>query len=256
MEYVIITGASRGLGASLARTLLDTGRSVFCIARSVNAELIAESEAKGTELHWIQADLQATDGIAPFMQDIARSMDTDGADLICLINNAAVLGPVGPVGSIPGKSAGDELRHAAAVNLVAPMTLTHLFVSLFSGAPGRKVIINVSSGAALQPMPGLSTYSATKAALNMFTAAAATDLPPESGFEFYAVSPGTVDTEMQGELRAAGPDRLREHATYARWKDEGQLVPPETAARRVLSLLDRSDIASGSYTQARELHDG
>lgn len=268
MKHFIITGASRGLGAALARELLGPGHSVFCVSRSLNEELIQESNEAEAELHWIQADLAETLSIEAFMATIAERIDTEGSEQIVLINNAAVLTPLGLLGSAPD----DELQNAVQVNLIAPMILTHSFIRHFAPSACEKVVINVSSGAGTSPMAGLSTYSTTKAALNMFTRAAAAEYPPSrgndagadrrstsgegpGGFRFYAVSPGTVDTAMQEALRSAGPSLLPHHETYVEWKESGALVEPQNAARAVLGLIGRTDIQSGSFVHRRDLEE-
>lgn len=252
MRHVIITGASRGLGAALARTLLSPETSLFCVSRSLNEELINESSDAGVPLHWVQADLAETLSIEAFMGSIADRIGVDNAETIALINNAAVLTPLGEIGT----AAADELQKAVHVNLTAPMILTHSFVRHFGAHRCRRTVINVSSGAGSSPMPGLSTYSTTKAALTVFTRAAAAEHgsdDPRSPFRFYAVSPGTVDTDMQGALRAAGPSVLPDHETYVGWKESGSLVEPATAARAVASLIDRDDIPNGSYVHRSEI---
>lgn len=252
MRHVIITGASRGLGAALARTLMSPQTGLFCVSRSLNEELINESSAAGVPLHWIQADLAETLSIEAFMGSIADRIGVDDPEAIALVNNAAVLTPLGEIGT----GGADELQEAVHVNLTAPMILTHAFVRHFGSCRCRRTVINVSSGAGSSPMPGLSTYSTTKAALNMFTRAAAAEHgsdDPQAPFRFYAVSPGTVDTEMQEALRAAGPSVLPNHETYVEWKETGSLVDPAAAARAVASLIDREDLANGSYVHRSEL---
>ncbi|MFP4113856.1 MAG: SDR family NAD(P)-dependent oxidoreductase [Spirochaetota bacterium] len=252
MKHVIITGASRGLGAALTRALLEPEYSLFCVSRSLNDELIAESSAAGVELHWIQADLAETLSIDPFMSSIAERIDVEGSESIVLINNAGVLTPLGLIGS------GDAgaIEHAVQVNLIAPMVLTHSFIRHFHAVRLPRTVINVSSGAGTSPMRGLSTYSTTKAGLNLFTRAAAAEHGTNDGpapLRFFAVSPGTVDTEMQDRLRSAGTSVLPEHDTYVSWKESGSLADPMDAARAVLRLIDRTDIPNGSYVHRRDL---
>lgn len=252
MRHIIITGASRGLGAALARTLLSPETSLFCVSRSPNEELIAESSEAGVPLHWIQADLAETLSIEAFMGSIADRVGVDEPETIALVNNAAVLTPLGAIGT----GTADELQEAVHVNLTAPMILTHSFVRHFGSHRCRRTVINVSSGAGSSPMPGLSTYSTTKAALNMFTRAAAEEHgsdDPKAPFRFYAVSPGTVDTDMQEALRSAGPTLLPNHDMYVEWKKSGTLVDPAMAARAVARLIDRDDIPNGSYVHRSEL---
>ncbi|MFW5744848.1 MAG: SDR family NAD(P)-dependent oxidoreductase [Spirochaetota bacterium] len=252
MRHVIITGASSGLGAALARTLLSPHTSLFCVSRSLNEELINESSVAGVPLHWIQADLAETLSIEAFMGSIADRIGVNEPETVALINNAAVLTPLGEIGT----GAADELQRAVHVNLIAPVILTHSFVRHFGSYRCRRTVINVSSGAGTSPMPGLSTYSTTKAALNMFTRAAAAEHgtdDPRAPFRFYAVSPGTVDTGMQEALRAAGPSVVPNHGIYVGWKESGALVQPAAAARAVASLIDRDDVPNGAYVHRSEL---
>ncbi len=252
MHSFIVTGASRGLGAALVRALLRPGNSVFGVSRSLNEELIAESNENGLELHWVQADLTETLSIDAFMGTIAEHIELEGAESITLVNNAATLAPLGPIGG----SNADDIERGVSVNLIAPMILTHSFIARFGAARVRRTIINISSGAGVSPMAGLSTYSTTKAGLNMFTRAAAQEHGSDTeGAEFriYAVSPGTVDTGMQESLREAGPSVLPNHETYVEWKENGSLVSPEDAASAVLTLLERDDIENGAFVHRRDL---
>ncbi|MFW6312543.1 MAG: SDR family NAD(P)-dependent oxidoreductase [Spirochaetota bacterium] len=252
MHSYIVTGASKGLGAALVRALLRPGNSVFGVSRSLNEALIAESNEAGVELHWVQADLAETLSIDAFMATIAERIELEGSESITLVNNAATLAPLGRIGA----SSDDEVEQGVRVNLIAPMILTHSFIRHFGGARVRRTVINVSSGAGIAPMPGLSTYSTTKAGLNMFTRAAAQEHGSDaegSEFRFYAVSPGTVDTGMQESLREAGPSILPNHETYVEWKETGSLTSPEDAANAVLTLLDRDDMENGTFVHRSDL---
>ena len=257
MQTYIVTGASRGVGAALVRELIRPENSLYCVSRSLSDELIGESNDAGVELHWIQADLAEARSVDAFMATIAERIAAEGSDGLTLINNAAVLSPVGLIGS----ASADRIAEAVAVNLVAPMVLTHSFVHHFGDAAYPRTVINVSSGAGLSPMPGLSTYSTTKAALNAFTRACAAEVDAASDdrfggshpIRFYAVSPGTVDTSMQEALREADPSRLPDRETYVEWKRSGSLVSPRASARAILSLLARDDVASGSFIHYRDL---
>lgn len=252
MKHTIITGASRGLGEAMTRELLGSGHSLFCVSRSLNEEIIEESNRIGSDLHWIQADLSQTLGLEAFMSTIAERIEAQGSEAITLINNAAILSPLGLIGTAEDV----EVERAVQVNLVAPMLLTASFVRHFAAVRCRRTVINVSSGAGTSPMPGLSTYSTTKAGLTMFTRVAAAEHGsnhPVAPFRFFAVSPGTVDTSMQETLREAGAGVLPNHQTYVEWKESGSLVDPADAARAVLALIERDDLENGSYVHRRDL---
>lgn len=252
MKHFIVTGASRGLGEAMVRELMRPENSIFCVSRSLNEPLLEESNKRGIELHWVQTDLSTSMSGDAIFEPIVEQIDASGSDGVCLINNAATLEPLGLVGN----ASPETIERSLHINLVAPMVLTHAFVAHFTGKPFPRTVINVSSGAGSTAMPGLSTYSTTKAGLNMFTAAAAVDQTnhaEQTPIRFFAVSPGTVDTTMQDALRGAGASVLPQHETYVSWKESGSLIEPAEAARRLLSLLDRTDIPSGSYVHGRDL---
>ncbi|MFP4377242.1 MAG: SDR family NAD(P)-dependent oxidoreductase [Spirochaetales bacterium] len=257
MKHVIVTGASRGLGRAIVELLLQPANTLFCVARSVEQELFSRAEEASSTLHWIEADLSVPQCIEPFMASIADQVVSSGSEGITLINNAGILSPMGLVGS--GSSV--EIDRAIRVNLTAPIVLTHAFVASFANADCPRTVINISSGAGSRAMAGLSTYSTTKAGLNMFTKAAAVEQEQRQtlsdniheSIRFFAVSPGTVDTSMQDQLRNADEHALPDRETYRAWKRDGSLIDPRSAAQKILSLIDRTDIQSGSYIHAKEL---
>ena len=117
-----------------------------------------------------------------------------------LVNNAGEF-HIGPIGTIDEA----DVRSQFAVNVDGPIFATQAAASHFSSEGGR--VINVSSIAATHALPGLSVYSATKAALDALTRVWATELGPR-GVTVNAVAPGLVDTAM---LKAATP-RMGEEA--------------------------------------------
>jgi uncharacterized protein len=189
---VVVTGASRGIGAALATELAARGASVVLVARSVEpleklaAELGGESFA---------ADLADASAIEP----LVRRIEAEGP-IDVLVNNAGV-DLTGDLVALPGA----EIARLVAVNLCAPMLLCRAVI------PGmrrrrRGHIVNVSSLAGTNAVPGLAPYSASKAGLSHFTAGLRADLKG-TPITTTLAEVGTVESTMVDSLRAHEPTR-------------------------------------------------
>jgi len=161
----ILTGASRGLGAALARALLDAGVRLTTLARSHNDALAVYARVRGATLRQIQADLADPAAASKAAIAVCSALPTD-AQRCWLINNAGTLAPVARTDALD-----DGLAMAAAFNLnvVAPMLLTARFLAATQKLPAQRRVLNISSGAGRNPRAGWGVYCATKAALDMAT---------------------------------------------------------------------------------------
>jgi NAD(P)-dependent dehydrogenase (short-subunit alcohol dehydrogenase family) len=186
----IVTGASRGIGAAIARALDRAGARVVLVAR--------DREALGgvaADLHngpvVLPVDLADPDAPARL---VAEARDRVGA-IDVLVNNAA-LAARGPT---------DELDAALvdrlyAVNVRAPLLLIAALVPSMVER-GRGAIINISSGSAVVGTPRRAAYAATKGAIDAATRSLAIELGPH-GIRVNSVAPGVVDTEMWARNKA------------------------------------------------------
>ena len=191
---ILVTGASRGLGAGTARALAARGVRLALLARSGEA-LKALAGELPTEVLTGTLDVTDQEATARFVQE---TMERFGR-LDALINNAAVLGPTGPVSETD--LAG--WRRAVEVNLLAPLALTRAALGALRESQGR--LIQVSTGAAVQPLPHFGAYCATKAALTQLARVLALEEPSVTTLCF---SPGVVDTGMQEEIRREAAPRM------------------------------------------------
>ncbi len=112
------------------------------------------------------------------------------------------------------------------------------------GRHGRGVLVNISSGAATRPYQGWAPYCAAKAAVNQLTEVLAME-ERDHGLAAYAVSPGLVDTDMQGMIRASDERRFPEVARFRAAKLESAFNSPTWVADRLL------DLAFGARPPAR-----
>lgn len=264
-KYAIVTGASRGLGAAMVRSLLQDATRVIAVSRSRNEELVKQAQERGQHLTWIQGDLSEITGIDRLWDRITSGIDAAVATEILLIGNAATLAPVGLTGAAPPDSdSAAVLRSAIDLNVTAPIALTQRFVARYGPQAAlpkctRRTIIHISSGASSRVMPGLATYSAGKAALNMYVSAVAEEcrilhqrgeLAP---VRILAISPGVVDTQMQETLRSTDASLLPGQSDYIQWQTEGRLKTPDEVAPRILALVGEELPASGEYRHYSDL---
>lgn len=269
-HVVIVTGASRGLGRALVEAAMHERTRVVALSRSAPAN--GESRRADGRLKWVVEDLVSADASNDGWHNVWRRITIAALDginphdlaSITLINNAATLDPVGLTGAL-GDAGGAKIAEAVTVNLTAPMALTHHFVASFCASgfmvpAARRTVVQISSGAGVEPMPGLATYSTTKAALNMFVRAAQAEIDARVSegsadpVAIVAISPGIVDTGMQTTLRESEPGRLPGQETYRAWQRDGALQSAEAVARRVLAWVAADDgPRGGTYVHMRDL---
>jgi NAD(P)-dependent dehydrogenase (short-subunit alcohol dehydrogenase family) len=221
-RVVVVTGASRGLGAGCARRFADLGAAVGVCARS-------DFQPPPSEAPSIAAVVDVADPTA--VEDFTTRI-VDGLGAIDLwINNAGVLGPVVELRDIPPVAA----QTVVAVNLLGVVYGTNTFVRHRRAVGGGGVLVNITSGAARAPSAGLGLYCATKVAVEMLTDVVNLE-EHTSGLRAYAVEPGAVDTEMQAELRAAPPERFPDAAVLRQLEAAGMLTSSEHVADHITAL--------------------
>ncbi|WP_227374308.1 SDR family NAD(P)-dependent oxidoreductase [Haladaptatus halobius] len=180
----VVTGASRGLGATIADYLAGAGHDLVLVARGRDAlESTADSLPGDGRVTTVAADVTNADG----RRHIADAA-ADFAPVTALVNNASALGP-SPLPNVDALDP-DDFRRVLDTNVVAPVALVRALDPSF--APDA-LVVNVSSDAAVEAYPGWGAYGSSKAALDHLTRILATerdDLHPVS------VDPGDMRTDM------------------------------------------------------------
>lgn len=215
-KTVLITGASRGIGASAARVFVKAGANVALVARS--GEAIADLTAElGEQAIAIPCD-------------VSRYWEVEKAVSACighfggldvLINNAGVIEPIAHLMDA------DPEGWGAAIDI----NLKGVFHGIRAVLPvmaenGRGTILTISSGAAHGPVEAWSHYCASKAGAAMLTRCVDKEAR-DQGIRAIGLSPGTVATEMQREIKKSGINPI----SKLEWDDH---VPPEWPARCLL----------------------
>lgn len=236
-SLLIVTGTTRGLGEALARRASAAGHTVIRLSRG------GESTAAAYPL-----DLTNLQAIPDTLRRALAAQALEAFERIALVNNAAVLGPIGT------RCSPAEVEAHLAINLGAPILLCRAFIEAVADLTMPRRIINLSSGASTTAFSGWGLYCASKAGLDHFgrclVAEQATAARP---IDVLGFSPGVVDTGMQAQIRAADPgdfpDVERFHALHA----AGQLAHPDAVAEVMLAAALSERIYAGAVLRLQEL---
>lgn len=230
----IVTGVSRGLGAALAGELLERRFTVLGIGRTDNSALA------GDRYRFVQLDLADAAGIDAVLEPAFEEVERRRPASVCLVNNAAMVEPVGTLGQIG--SAG--IAAALAVGAAAPVALANLFCRVFTDGEMTRRIINVSSGAAETALPGSAVYCVAKAGIEILTRTLAAE---HQGPRFRAITvrPGVIDTDMQAFARSQAPEVFPSVELFKGFHREGQLVAPAVVAAKIAERLVVGDVEHG-----------
>jgi len=186
-KAALVTGGSRGIGAAIARSLAEDGADVAISYVSSPAKakaLVRELQEKGVRAVAFQADQARTDEVANLVRKVAEHF----GHLDILVNNAGVF-ITGPVGEV--KEA--DVDRQFAINVGGVNAAVREAAKIMT--EGGRIISIGSMGGTSSPWPGISDYSATKAAVAAYTRGWARDLGPK-GITVNVIEPGPIDTDM------------------------------------------------------------
>jgi NAD(P)-dependent dehydrogenase (short-subunit alcohol dehydrogenase family) len=216
-RVAIVTGSSQGLGFEIARAYVQAGARVMLCAR--DAALI---ETRRREL----AALATPDAVGAMAADVsredavARLVETTIArfgGLHVLVNNAGIYGPMGPSEEVDWA----EWTRALEINVYGSILPARAVLPHFKRARYGK-IIQMSGGGATNPLPRLSAYAASKAAIVRFAESLALEVRAD-GIDVNAIAPGALNTRMMDEVISAGPTAVGQdfYDRMAKIKSEG-----------------------------------
>jgi len=240
-RLALVTGSSSGIGAAVARALLERGWTVIGMARRHVAVSSGSAGPTGpastaTYRH-VTVDLA---DIAASCESIERAvtpmLEAERWSRIGLVNNAASGALLGPIERIRPA----DLQRLLAVNVTAPVWLIGLLLRHGPTSAARR-IVNVSSGAAVR---AFAAYGSSKAALRMAGMVAAEELgsadrpPPALEVAILNYEPGIVDTDMQREARSLSPGEFPWVGLFRHFSEHGMLVPADAPAREIIDFLE------------------
>ncbi|UIJ71059.1 SDR family NAD(P)-dependent oxidoreductase [Aurantimonas sp. HBX-1] len=225
-RVAIITGANQGLGLEIARKYIEAGASLMLCARNkdlldaVSGELAALAGPEQT-VRSMAADVSCEADVAAVSD---ATLEAFGACHI-LVNNAGIYGPKGEIETVDWA---DWVR-AMEINVFGSILMCRALLPHFKTQQYGK-IIQLSGGGATNPLPRISAYAASKAAIVRFAETLAEEVRG-TGIDVNCIAPGALNTRMLDEVLEAGPEKVGQ-AFYERSLKQKQTggAPIETGA--------------------------
>jgi NAD(P)-dependent dehydrogenase (short-subunit alcohol dehydrogenase family) len=243
----IITGASQGLGKAIAEHFIRAGANVLLCARSQS------------ELSRTQTELGA---LAPEQKILARVCDVSDESQVnatvdyalrefgsvdVLVANAGIYGPMGPTETVDLQ----EWRRALDINLFGVLLPARALIPHFKAKKSGKIVV-ISGGGATNPLPNISAYAASKAAVVRLMETLAEELKPFH-IDVNAIAPGALATRLVDEVIAAGPEKVGAafYEKNSQWKEKGA-TPLDLGASLAVQLASAaSDGITGKLISAQ-----
>jgi 3-oxoacyl-[acyl-carrier protein] reductase len=185
-KVAVVTGASKGIGASIAKHFAAVGAKVvvnYASSKEAADKVVKEITDNGGIAIAVQADVSNEADVTRLFEETERAFGT----LDILVNNAVYQG-YAPIELISA----ENFHNSFNVNVLGPILTIQAALKLFGDKGGN--VINISSGASKMPLPGASLYSATKAALDAITIALSKELGAKN-IRINSILPGATDTE-------------------------------------------------------------
>ncbi len=202
-KVAIITGANQGLGLEIARKYASSGAHLMLCARNINlletaTHEVAKLAGSEQKIVYQVADVSKESDVNEL---VAATIAQLGGCHI-LVNNAGVYGPKGEIDSIDWA----DWIQAIEINIFGSILMSRAVLPHFKMQRYGK-IIQLSGGGATNPMPRLSAYAVSKAAIVRYAESLAEEVRG-SGIDVNSIAPGALNTRMLEEVLAAGPDKV------------------------------------------------
>lgn len=218
-RIAIVTGANQGLGLAIAKRYLEAGASGLSICARNGALLeqakqeLQSSLGPGQKILAQTADVSKPEDV----QSLVDATRTKFGRLDILVNNAGVYGPKGEIEHVDWL----EWVRAIEINLYGSILMCRAVLPHFK-AQGYGKIVQLSGGGATKPLPRLSAYAVSKAAIVRFVETLAEEVR-ENRIDVNAVAPGALNTRMLDEVLEAGPEKVGQafYESFLKQKQNG-----------------------------------
>jgi 3-oxoacyl-[acyl-carrier protein] reductase len=223
-KVAIVTGASKGIGAGIARSFGEAGASVvvnYASSREGAERVVAQIKAAGGKAIAVQGDVSKADDVKRLFAETKKSYGS----IDILVNNAGVF-DFGPLESVTER----EFHRQFDINVLGTLLATQESLDHFG--PNGGSVINISSVTSANPVPNSVIYSATKSAVDSITKSLARELASRK-IRVNAIAPGGVETEGTHTVGMIGSDFEKQIVAAT---PLGRLGQPEDIARLALHL--------------------
>jgi benzil reductase ((S)-benzoin forming) len=237
MKLLIITGGSRGLGYALCEQFKARDYKILEFSRSAPHE------------YSVRIDLADPEKSRRTVANAIIPIDPSQLQELIVVSNAGTLKPIGPTSDKPYS----DLIGNMNTNFVSAILVLTEVIARFQAAACRKILVNISSGAALKGRAGWSLYCAAKAGMENFirTLALEQQAQPQP-FIPINIDPGVIDTEMQALIRETSPADFPDVELFVQRKDQGLLVPPDKVAAAIVRILELPSLPFGERYKTSE----
>ena len=240
MNILIITGGSNGIGKAIAQKYTSENFTVFSISRSKTVDVNYQQ---------ITADLSNTTEAVNAINTVFASVENKSITSITLLNNAGSLGEINTVGNLDS----EKIKQTIQLNTTTPLVLSNEFIKFTKQLNCKKQIINISSGAAMNPYAGWSIYCTSKAALDMTTKTIATEQNElKNGVKCVAIYPGVVDTNMQTTIRKTSESEFKNVQRFIELKENNELYTPNFVADKIFQIDISNTLENGNIIDIRK----
>jgi len=238
MRLALLTGGSRGLGLALCETLASNGFKVIEFSRTA------------PHSYSVRTDLSSPDEARRAVAAAIAPIDADRLKELVVVNNAATLDPIGPT----NRKSADSIVANLNTNFTSAILVLSEIMARFQATACRKVLANISAGAAHKGVFGWSLYCAAKVGAENFIRSVALEQQIEP-FPFIAVNidPGVVDTDMHVQVSVASLSDFPARDRFVQRKAHGQLAAPAVVAAAILRILELSALSSGEGYDVRDV---
>jgi len=239
-KTALITGASRGIGAAIAKSFAAEGASLVLCSRTPHIQAVAtDIKAKGGDVIAYEADVSSAQDVDKMVKDAL----TVFTRIDILVNNAGVYGPIGQI----WKNDPAKWRYTVSVNLFGAVNcIFAVLPSMIESQKGK--IINLAGGGE-GAFPRFSAYACSKSAVIRLTETLAAELA-EHKIDINSIAPGPVNTQLLDEVLAAGFEAGDFYAKALKQKQEGGVPANNAVALAVFLASDASDRITGRLLSA------
>ena len=241
----LVTGASKGIGRSIAMALAKDGIQVVLLARESNElnQTCNHVQSTSPSSFSLACDLADTSSIDSTVESLQSLDSIEG-----IVHNAGTIAPIQSMFDAEN----DAWERNIQVNITGVQRLTKGLYAKMK-ASGRCRVTTISSGAALRPLHSWSAYCISKAGLDMWSRCLAEE-GAKDGITSVAIAPGIVNTDMQLEIRTSKAEDFPMVETFAGYHRDGQLTNPDDVAAKLHDLIVNHTVEqSGQRFDVREL---